>query len=128
MYVLCQFLLSSDVCIYGSRIQYKGETKMNYCAFEILSIIDECEGMDHPEMIPSPQKVRLDPEFAEALDWLIEQGFVEVCPSRHSSHHDESLAIECGFFHPGTDSLTITPSGTAALEEDAKHRVDLYSY
>jgi hypothetical protein len=98
---------------------------MNYCAFEILCIIEECEDIDHPEMIPSPQKIRHDPEFAEALDWLLEKGYVEICESRHSSHYDEDLAIQCGFFHPGTESLTITPTGTAVLEEDSKHRVKL---
>ena len=100
---------------------------MNYCAFELLSIIDECEGIDHPEMIPSPQKVRQDGEFAEALDWLIEREYVEVCKARHSSHHDEALGIELGFFDPNEDSLTITPLGTSALEEDAMRRVDLRS-
>jgi hypothetical protein len=79
-------------------------------------------------MIPSPEKVRKDPEFAEALDWLLSQGYIEICPSRHSSHHDEALGIELGFFDPNAESLTITPSGTAALEKDAEHRVNLYSY
>jgi hypothetical protein len=101
---------------------------MNYCAFEILSIVDDCEGIDHREMIPSPQKVRSDPEFREALDWLLEKGYVEICKARHSTHHDEALGIELGFFDPNADSLTITPVGVVALEEEAKSRVDLRSY
>jgi hypothetical protein len=106
----------------------KDGVAMNYCAFEILSIVDDCEGIDHPEMIPSPQKIRQDPEFAEALDWILEHGYVEICKSRHSTHHDEELGIELGFYTPGTDSLTITPSGVIALEEEAGRRVDLRSY
>jgi hypothetical protein len=78
-------------------------------------------------MIPSPQKIRMDPEFAEALDWLLEKGYVEICKSRCTSHHDEDLSIELGFYAPNTDSLTITPSGLMALEEEAGKRVDLRS-
>jgi len=101
---------------------------MKYCAYEILSIVEECEGIDHPEMIPSPQRIRQDPEFGDALDWLLAKGYVEVCKARHSSHHDEDLAIELGIFHPEWDSLTITPAGLAALEDEARVRVDLRSY
>ncbi len=108
-------------------IRTEGGTEMNYAAFEILSIVEECEGMDHPEMVPSPEKIRHDPEFADSLDFLIEKGYVEVCKARHSSHHDEKLAIYLGFYTPGQDSLTITPSGMTALEEQCKVRVNLRS-
>jgi len=86
---------------------------MNCAAYEILSIVDECEAIDHPEMIPSPQKVRLDPQFGDALDSLLENGYVEVCKARHSTHHDENLAIDLGIFDPNSESLTITPRGTS---------------
>lgn len=101
---------------------------MNYAAYEILSIVDECEGIDHPEMIPGPQKIRLDPEFSQALDFLLQKGYLQVCKSRHSTHHDENLAIELDIFRPGEDSLTITPTGIKALEEEENVRIDLRSY
>ena len=101
---------------------------MNYCAFDILTIVDECEGIDHPEMIPSPERIRQDPEFAEALDYLLRKGYLEVCKARHSSHHDEQLAIEIGFFDPRKNSLTITPAGMKALEEEERVRINLRSY
>jgi len=101
---------------------------MNYAAYEILSIVDECEGIDHAEMIPSPQKLRLDPEFAEALDFLLEKGYVQVCKMRCTLHHMEDLAIDIGIFRPGEDSLTITPEGLIALEKEHGSRVNLRSY
>jgi hypothetical protein len=100
---------------------------MNYCAYEILSIVEELEGIDHPEMIPSPEKIRLDPEFAEALDYLLERKYVEICKSRCTTHHDEDLSIELGYYVPGANSLTITPAGLAALEEEYTQRIDLRS-
>jgi hypothetical protein len=91
---------------------------MNYCAYEILMIIDDYESIDHPEMIPSPQRVREDKEFSEALDWLLEQGYVKICKARYSTHHDVQVGIGLGFFNPDSDSLTITASGIEALEHE----------
>jgi len=98
---------------------------MNYAAYEILSIVEECEEVDHPEMIPSPGRIRSDREFAQALDFLLEKGYVEICKARHSQHHDEDLAIELGIFDPEEDSLTITPTGLGVIEREHRKRVNL---
>ncbi len=104
------------------------EHDMNYAAYEILSLIDECEGIDHPEMIPSPERVRQDPEFSIALDFLLEKEYIEICEARHSEHHDVELGIELGMFDPRSDSLTITPTGIFALEKENMVRVNLREY
>lgn len=98
---------------------------MNYCAYELLSIVYTCECIGHPEMIPSPRKIRMDPEFSDALDFLLDNGYVIACKARHSENHVEVLAVGLGIFDFTMESLTITPHGTNALQEESAMRVNL---
>jgi hypothetical protein len=98
---------------------------MNYCAYELLNIVYACECIGHPEMIPSPKKIRMDAEFSDALDYLLDSGYLIACKSRHSDRHVEVLAVGLGFFDFTMESLTITPAGIAALEEESSVRMNL---
>ena len=101
---------------------------MNYVAYHILSVVEGAEGMDHPEMIPPPERVRTDPEFSAALDWLLEKGYVEICKARMTSHDHGELNFLFEDFDPDSDSLTVTPSGLLALQEKEQTVPNLHSY
>jgi len=101
---------------------------MNYCAYELLRTVYACEQAGHPELIPSPRKVRMDREFSEALDYLLEEGYMLACKSRWSSGHIEILAVGLGFFDPEMESLTITPRGSRALIRESRARVSLRGF
>lgn len=101
---------------------------MNYCAYELLSLVYDCEYIEHPEMIPSPARIRKDPEFSDALDYLLDQGFIEVRKSRPPLLPDKSNPIEMGFFEPYTETLRTTPEGARKLAREERARIAFRCY
>ncbi len=100
---------------------------MNYCAYLLLSIIHDGERSNRPELIPCPRKIRMDPEFSDALDILLDDGYVEVRSPGYFQDHNEWPSSDTGFFDPEMETLVMTKKGIAALTREEKGRVDLIS-
>ncbi len=101
---------------------------MNYCAFELLSLVYECERTDRPEMIPSPCEVRTDPEFSDALDFLLDNDFVKVAWTDYGSPRENGEGRERAFSSAAVEALKITLAGTRALEEEKQLRPALRAF
>ncbi len=96
---------------------------MNELEKEILENICSWEGVDHPECIGDVHEVAKQFEIpvdvaAKALKNLVAFGFIEERKARHSTHHDEQLAIKIGLYDPNMDSYCSTKAGRRAVSWD----------
>jgi len=87
---------------------------MNSCAYELLAIIFAFKTFHCPELIPRPQDLRADPRFSDALDFLIDSGFVTVSLMNHD-HACVSAGTSAICVKPSVEVISITRDGVQAL-------------
>ena len=90
---------------------------MNHCAFILLSIVNACERINHPELIPSPGSVRQNPESSDALDFLLDNGHVEVLWKQLSFNSNSFQLPGSDRDRHGMEFLAITSAGIEALKD-----------
>jgi hypothetical protein len=98
---------------------------MDFFAIELLRIIHSCEERDRPELIPKPGLVRTDPKFSEALDYLLDCGYVRVIWVTNSQGQNPGGKHGACILNADADLLTITESGIRQLlkhYEQCEHR------
>ena len=89
---------------------------MKHHALQLMQIIDSYEQRHCPDFNPRPALIRLNPAFSDALDFLLDSGYVKVIwntgPPGSSSNAD--------IFDSDSDILVLTERGrkilTAVLE------------
>ncbi len=96
---------------------------MDNRAYELLDLINECEITGHREMIPVPWKLRMDAGMSDALDSLLDNGFVKVCRPDHVTAELERIAITLGFFEPYLENLRITDLGRLCLVDIERNKL-----
>ncbi len=93
---------------------------MERCALQILNIVHSLESIHRQDMIPSPFILRTDPQLSNALDDLLDNGYLEVVWTGFdpmAPANSNKLGSAC---NPGMESLFITSTGFEALVRERK--------
>jgi hypothetical protein len=87
---------------------------MNSCEHEILRMVYALENIRHPEMIPCPCLIRMDPQLSNALDALLDNEYLIV----RTDSSDLRLCRSAELFESSccqNEFLSITSKGVRSL-------------
>ncbi|MCX6647398.1 MAG: hypothetical protein NTY09_13725 [bacterium] len=85
---------------------------MKHHSLHLLQIIDSCEQSDRPDFIPRPELIRRDPLFSDALDFLLDAGYVKVIWNNGAADSGSDVDL----FNADSDMLKITERGRSVFK------------
>jgi len=94
---------------------------MTSSAYELLALVFACKALNCPELSPRPYNLRTDPKFSDALDFLIDSGYVTVSWMSPNFRHPERRIVNSAF-NPGLEIIGITDEGVVALGDGVSSR------
>jgi hypothetical protein len=80
---------------------------MKHHSLQLMQIIDSCEQSNRPDFIPRPEIIRRDPLFSDALDFLLDSGYVKVIWEYSAAESGSDVDL----FNADSDMLVITEKG-----------------
>ena len=88
-------------------------------AYELLALIFAFRTFKCPELTPRPTDLRIHPGFSDALDYLIDSGYVIVSWMSQEVPHGNRQGLN-SIYHHGLEILAITEDGIIALGSSYK--------